>query len=137
MTNPLRALNDNFYYNNRMAHVALPLLQPNERKMMQVWIDKLLSMDKSTDQMLMRSDYMWFLLLMMQSKRIREPFTKLPPTELPPLKKIVPLQTYEEILLANEPNMLYSYELNRALFNIKFDKKKSTTSNCNNQGTIS
>lgn len=57
--------------------------------MIQTWFDKLIDMDKTTEQMVIRSDYMWFILLMLQSKKIREPFNKLPPPQLVPLKKFV------------------------------------------------
>lgn len=61
----------------------------SERKILQLWFDKLLEMNKTREQMIIRSDYMWFLLLMLQGKRIREPFSKLPPLKLPPLKHFV------------------------------------------------
>nr|CAH7747452.1 unnamed protein product [Callosobruchus chinensis] len=57
--------------------------------MLQVWFDKLLAMDKTPEEMVIRSDYMWFVLLMLQIKRICEPFNKLPPPHLLPLKKFV------------------------------------------------
>lgn len=57
--------------------------------MIQLWFDKLQQMNKTLDQIVIRSDYMWFILLMLQNRRIREPFTKLPPQHVVPLKKFV------------------------------------------------
>ncbi|XP_018562406.1 uncharacterized protein LOC108904369 [Anoplophora glabripennis] len=107
MSNPIKALNEHFYYNTRLAKALQQLLNPSERKMIQTWFDKLIDMDKTTEQMVIRSDYMWFILLMLQSKKIREPFNKLPPPQLVPLKKFVPLHVYEDVLILNEPNMVY------------------------------
>ncbi|VEN47202.1 unnamed protein product [Callosobruchus maculatus] len=103
--NPIKALNDHFLYNHRLAKALQQLLSPQDRKMLQVWFDKLMAMDKTPEEMVIRSDYMWFVLLMLQSKRIWEPFNKLPPPQLLPLKKFVPLHVYENVLIANEPNM--------------------------------
>ncbi|KAJ8919143.1 hypothetical protein NQ315_012128 [Exocentrus adspersus] len=107
MSNPMKALNEHFCYNTRLAKALQQLLHPNERKMIQTWFDKLMEMDKTTEEMVIRSDYMWFILLMLQSKKIREPFNKLPPAQLVPLKKFVPLHVYEDVLILNEPNMVY------------------------------
>ncbi|XP_023013753.1 uncharacterized protein [Leptinotarsa decemlineata] len=104
MANPMKALNEHFMYNHKLAKTLQQLLSPNERKMIELWFDKLLEMDKNIDQMVIRSDYMWFILLMLQNRRVREPFCRLPPANLAPLKKFVPLHVYEDVLIANEPN---------------------------------
>ncbi|CAH1175888.1 unnamed protein product [Phaedon cochleariae] len=108
MANPIKALNEHFLYNCKLAKALQQLLLPNERKLIELWFDKLLEMDKTVDQMIIRSDYMWFILLMLQSKKVKEPFTRLPPSNLLPLKKFVRLHIYEEVLIANEPNMVLS-----------------------------
>ncbi|XP_072397724.1 uncharacterized protein [Diabrotica undecimpunctata] len=105
MANPLKALNEHFLYNYRVAKAIQQLLHPSERRMISIWFDKLLEMNKNMEEMLIRSDYMWFILLMMQSRKIRDPFITLPPTNLVPLKKFVPLHVYEDVLISNEPNM--------------------------------
>ncbi|CAH1114252.1 unnamed protein product [Psylliodes chrysocephalus] len=107
MANPLKALNEHFLYNHKVASALQQLLHPSDRRLISIWFDKLLEMNKSVEEMIIRSDYMWFILLMMQSRKIREPFTRLPPTNMQPLKKFVPLHIYEEVLIANEPNMVY------------------------------
>nr|CAI5824060.1 unnamed protein product [Callosobruchus analis] len=45
--NPIKALNDHFLYNHRLAKAMQQLLSPQDRKMLQVWFDKLLAMDKT------------------------------------------------------------------------------------------
>ncbi|XP_057666881.1 uncharacterized protein LOC130900358 [Diorhabda carinulata] len=105
MANPLKALNEHFLYNHRMVKALQQFLCPSDRRVISIWLDKLYDMDKNVEEMLIRSDYMWFILLMIQGKKILNPFTKLPPTTLVPLKKFVPLHTYEDVLIANEPTM--------------------------------
>lgn len=89
MASPITALNEHFMYNLRLAKALQQLLSPTDRKMIELWFDKLAEMDKTTDQVVIRSDYMWFILLMLQNKKVREPFTKLPPHNLVPLKRFV------------------------------------------------
>ncbi|XP_050312279.1 uncharacterized protein LOC126747585 [Anthonomus grandis grandis] len=105
--NSMIALNEHFHYNSKIAQTLQQFLPQNERKVIQLWFDKLNHMDKTCDQMVIRSDYMWFILLMLQNRKVREPFDQLPPPQVPPLKNFVPLQVYEEVLIANEPNMVY------------------------------
>ncbi|CAG9859300.1 unnamed protein product [Phyllotreta striolata] len=107
MPNPLKALNEHFLYNHKLAMTLQQLLHASDRGLISIWFDKLMDMDKSVEEIIIRSDYMWFILLMMQSKRIREPFNRLPPTNVQPLKKFVPPHVYEEVLIANEPNMKF------------------------------
>ncbi|KAF7285165.1 uncharacterized protein LOC143191280 [Rhynchophorus ferrugineus] len=128
MSDPIIALNDHFRYNHRMAKALQQFLTPPERKMIQLWLDKLEFMNKNLEQMITRSDYMWFILLMLQNRRVREPFSKLPPAHIPALKKFVPLHVYEEVLISNEPNMIY---LNRKsssdILNVKEKRGRGTS----------
>lgn len=116
--------------------------------MIQLWFDKLSHMDKTVEQMVIRSDYMWFILLMLQSRRIREPFTQLPPHHVGPLRKFVvssepipiitsglyaifqqPLHVYEEVLISNEPNMIYVQRKSSDDI-LKVKKKRTATTSC-------
>ncbi|KAH1022361.1 hypothetical protein HUJ04_011776 [Dendroctonus ponderosae] len=97
--------------------------------MIQLWFNKLEHMDKTMEQMVIRSDYMWFILLMLQSRRIREPFNQLPPRHVVPLRKFVPLNVYEEVLILNEPHMIYVKR--KSLDDIlKVKKKRTATTSC-------
>ncbi|XP_030757458.1 uncharacterized protein LOC115883262 [Sitophilus oryzae] len=128
MTDPVIALNDHFHYNSKMGKALQQFLPPNDRKMIQLWFDKLINMDRNVEQMIIRSDYMWFILLMLQGRKLRDPFTKLPPIHLPPLKKFVPLHVYEEVLISNEPNMIYvNRKSSDDILNLK-EKKTHATS---------
>lgn len=46
-------------------------------------------MDADSEEMTLRNDYMWFLLLMLQNKKLSAPFDKMPPSELRPIRDIV------------------------------------------------
>lgn len=46
-------------------------------------------MDANTDEMTLRNDYMWYLLLMLQNKKLSTPFDHEPPRELKPIRDIV------------------------------------------------
>lgn len=46
-------------------------------------------MDKTTEEKEIRNEYMWFILLMLQCQKIRDPFSSLPPPEIGPLRDVV------------------------------------------------
>lgn len=46
-------------------------------------------MDANSEEMTLRNDYMWFLLLMLQNKKLSPPFDRMPPRELRPIRDIV------------------------------------------------
>nr|XP_023013645.1 uncharacterized protein LOC111503511 [Leptinotarsa decemlineata] len=102
MANPL---DENFFYNSMLAKALVQLLPPNERKMMQTWFNKLLEMNKSMADKEIRNEYMWFILLMLQCQKVREPFNSMPPPDIGALRDIVSSKVYEEVLVANDDNM--------------------------------
>ncbi|KAB0802060.1 hypothetical protein PPYR_04246 [Photinus pyralis] len=112
MANPVQALNDNFFYNSMLARALVPLIPTNFRTPIRHWLDKLHDMDKTMEEMAVRNDYMWFLLLMLQSKKVTEPFSNIPPPELKPLRKILAPAVYEEILTATDQNMAWLDNVN-------------------------
>ncbi|KAL1490769.1 hypothetical protein ABEB36_013413 [Hypothenemus hampei] len=128
MANAVIALNDHFHYNCKIATTLQQFLPPNERKMIQLWFDKLEHMNKTLEEIIIRSDYMWFILLMLQNRKIKDPFTQLPPHQVLPLKKFIPIQVYEEVLIANEPNMIYAEKnCSDDILKIKQTKTNSTS----------
>ncbi|XP_057654610.1 uncharacterized protein LOC130892920 [Diorhabda carinulata] len=98
-------LDENFFYNSMLAKAMVTLLPPNDRKIMRIWFDKMLELDKTDKEKSIRNEYMWFMLLMLQVRKIREPFNKLPPNEIGDLRDLVPTKVYEEVLIANDDNM--------------------------------
>lgn len=56
---------------------------------MQNWFSKLLIMDKSEVEKEIRNEYMWFILLMLQCQKIREPFNSMPPPDFGALRDVV------------------------------------------------
>ncbi|XP_044761207.1 uncharacterized protein LOC123318609 [Coccinella septempunctata] len=100
--NKAQGLNENFFYNTMLARALLQILPNRDRKSVKNWLDKLADMDQNDDEITLRHEYMWFLLLMMETRKIREPFNMLPPKDLVPLKDAVPTNVYEEVLLWND-----------------------------------
>lgn len=60
-----------------------------ERQTIRVWLEQLHRMDANSEEMTLRNDYMWFLLLMLQNKKLSAPFDHMPPRELRPIRDIV------------------------------------------------
>nr|CAI5851719.1 unnamed protein product [Callosobruchus analis] len=79
-------LDENFFYNSMLAKAMVQMLPPNgaERN---------------------KNEYVWFILLMLQCKKVREPFNGAPPPELEPLRDIVSNKVYEEVMVGNDDNM--------------------------------
>lgn len=65
---------------------------------MRAWLDKLHEMDGDPEEMNIRNDYMWFLLLVLQNKRVTVPFNALPPGEIKPLRDILVNYVYHTTL---------------------------------------
>ncbi|KAJ8919144.1 hypothetical protein NQ315_012129 [Exocentrus adspersus] len=103
-TNPL---DENFFYNSMLAKALVQLIPPNERVILKAWFDKLLELCKTPTEKELRNEYMWFILLMLQCQKVREPFNSMPPRELVPLRDAVPTKIYEEVLVANDDNMAW------------------------------
>ncbi|KAK4882892.1 hypothetical protein RN001_006211 [Aquatica leii] len=125
MANPVQALNDNFFYNSMLARALVPLLPALNRSPIRMWLDKLHEMDSSPEEMGIRNDYMWFLLLMLQSKKVSEPFSNAPPHELQPLRTILSPKVYEEILSATDRNMSWLEHVNE---NVNSNQKPTRVS---------
>lgn len=60
-----------------------------ERTILRTWFDKLLQLNKTNKDKEIRNEFMWFILLMLQCQKIREPFNSLPPSELANLRDSV------------------------------------------------
>ncbi|CAH0553115.1 unnamed protein product [Brassicogethes aeneus] len=84
-----RALNNCFINNTKLVQTLQQLYPPIERNMLQLWIDKLTETNSSLEKIVIRNDYMWFILLMLQKKKIRKPFNQLPPSEILPLNEVI------------------------------------------------
>nr|CAH7734184.1 unnamed protein product [Callosobruchus chinensis] len=71
-----------------LAKAMVQMLPPNERKVIRLRLDKLMQTDKTKDHKQIRNKYVWFILLMLQCKKVREPFNGTPPPELAPLRRL-------------------------------------------------
>ncbi|KAF7285166.1 hypothetical protein GWI33_011705 [Rhynchophorus ferrugineus] len=90
-----------------LARSLVQLLPPQEKSPLRSWFRKLGQLTESEKDTKMRDEYMWFILMMLQCQKIREPFNKNPPPEIEPLRDLVPAKVYEEILVANSENMTW------------------------------
>lgn len=60
-----------------------------ERSVLLEWFDRLVEMKRTPQELEIRKDYMLFILLMLQSQKIKPPFTESPPENVLPLKEFV------------------------------------------------
>ncbi|KAK9879270.1 hypothetical protein WA026_004116 [Henosepilachna vigintioctopunctata] len=104
--NKTQGLNENFFYNSMLARALLQILSCRDRKSVRLWLNKLADMDSNEEDIALRHEYMWFLLLMLETKKIREPFDAMPPKDLVPLRDAVPRNVYEEVLLLSDQTTL-------------------------------
>ncbi|KAK9758801.1 protein of unknown function (DUF4485) [Popillia japonica] len=103
MASPSKALNENFAYNSMLARALVQLIPAHDRETVRIWFNKLHVMDRSAEDMKRRNEYMWFLLLMLQNKRLQPPFNKSPPGgELRPLNEIISPDIYEDVLMSSD-----------------------------------
>ncbi|XP_065169823.1 uncharacterized protein [Atheta coriaria] len=106
MANPLLSLNENFSYNSMLARALLQLMPKKDKQAIQSWLYVLHEMNGTVDEMTIRNEYMWFLLIQLQNKRITEPFNHPPYSQsLLPLREILPPNIYEEVLMTTEKNI--------------------------------
>ncbi|GJQ69490.1 hypothetical protein Trydic_g6595 [Trypoxylus dichotomus] len=103
MASPSKALNENFAYNSMLARALIQLIPAHEREVVRVWLNKLHVMDRHAAEMKIRNEYMWFLLLMLQNKRLQPPFSRIPPGgELRPLNEVLAPDIYEDVLMTTD-----------------------------------
>ncbi|XP_066138238.1 uncharacterized protein [Euwallacea fornicatus] len=95
----------NFFYNNMLAEALVQLLPAHEKPPLREWFAKLVELTSTPEEIEIRNDYMWFMLMMLQCQRIREPFKRSPPKKIEPLRDLVDNKVYQEILIANGDNM--------------------------------
>ncbi|XP_060525057.1 uncharacterized protein LOC132701276 [Cylas formicarius] len=95
----------NFFYNSMLAKALVQLVPECDKRPLRQWFDKLADLSDTEKQLETRNEYMWFVLMMLQCQKIREPFRSPPPAIVPPLRDLVPPQVYEEVLVANDGDM--------------------------------
>lgn len=96
-----KELNDNFATNALLVSGLLPLLPRDERNSIEKWMKKLYTLGATDEDRSTRNDYIWFLLVQMESGIITLPFIAEPPAgKLKPVAKSVDKETYEHILAA-------------------------------------
>ncbi|XP_075228152.1 uncharacterized protein LOC142328332 [Lycorma delicatula] len=97
--NPNKLLIENYDYNRTLAKALIELYPLDDRNKIDKWIQRLEEMNHTPEQLLYRSHYMWFILLVMQKGQITPPFNRDPPMgQLKPLHEVLPIEIYEDII---------------------------------------
>lgn len=97
--NPNKLLIENYDYNRLLAKALMELFPHSDRGKVSKWLHRLEEMSHSPEQLLYRSHYMWFLLLVMQRGKLTPPFSLPPPLgQLKPLHEVLPVEIYEDII---------------------------------------
>ncbi|XP_030757459.1 uncharacterized protein LOC115883264 [Sitophilus oryzae] len=96
-----------FFYNSMLAKSLVQLLPSHEKRPLRDWFTKLNELVNTPKELELRDEYIWFILMMLQCQKIREPFDNPPPAQIGDLRDIVPAKVYEEILVANSENMTW------------------------------
>lgn len=52
-----------------------------------MWFDALSDLDSNPEELAIRNEYIWFILLMLQSNKVEEYFKDLPPRKILPLRQ--------------------------------------------------
>jgi hypothetical protein len=60
-----------------------------DRQHIRIWFDVLAELDQTQQEMAIRNEYIWFILLMLQNNRIEEYFKELPPRKILPLRDVL------------------------------------------------
>ncbi|XP_022910459.1 uncharacterized protein [Onthophagus taurus] len=104
---PNKSLNENFMYNSMLARALILLVPPNERDLLRLWITKLHEVEETVENLRRRNEYMWFLLLMLQSKQLQMPFISAPPVgDLRDLRDLLATDVYEDVLTSTDLSWL-------------------------------
>lgn len=102
----MAASDANFLYNVMLAKALVQLIPAHgksqlvkyvelcknnfsEKPPLRKWFSKLLELDSSPKEMEIRDEYMFFMLMMLQCQKIREPFNRPPPSHIEPLRDLV------------------------------------------------
>ncbi|KAJ9595020.1 hypothetical protein L9F63_013686 [Diploptera punctata] len=110
--NPISSLNENYCQNYVTALGLINLIPEEDRTRIKLWLKKLNKMEGGPEELTIRNDYMWFLVLMLQNQHITMPFDELPPAGmLRPLQRILPSRVYKEVLMTCNQNSAWVDEI--------------------------
>uniref|UniRef100_A0A4P6DAJ1 DUF4485 domain-containing protein n=1 Tax=Rhodnius prolixus TaxID=13249 RepID=A0A4P6DAJ1_RHOPR len=99
MPNPYKILREAFEFNVLLVRALLHLVQQAERHTLALWMKKLTTQCDTPEEMSLRNEYVWYLLVMLQSGAIGTPFNKPPPGgRLQDLASVIPRNVYKEIM---------------------------------------
>ncbi|RZF45455.1 hypothetical protein LSTR_LSTR009326 [Laodelphax striatellus] len=123
-TNPNQLLVENFEYNALLGKALTELFPMDERQVINKWLTRFGEMCHSPEQMLYRSHYMWFLLLVMKRGKLTPPFNSPPPPgTLKPLHEVLPIEVYEDIMTTASTEGQHSW-IDRIVDESKEDQSK-------------
>ncbi|XP_065161314.1 uncharacterized protein [Atheta coriaria] len=99
MVEQIADLNYDFNYNLFLAKRMMDNLQTNaERQRVIRWMRKLIACRRSVEEMKLRNDFMYYLVLNVQNRDLRPPFHESPPPgPLPELSHLLPGSSAESL----------------------------------------
>ena len=93
--------NQYFTTNSLLIASLLPFIPGDEREKVNKWVKKLFALTETDAERISRNDYVWFLLVQLESGIVTVPFVNDPPPgKLLPVHNCVEKKVYEEILEA-------------------------------------
>lgn len=94
----------------------LPFVRSDDRKILYKWLDKFRISSETEEDRTNRNDYLWFMLIQMESGTVTYPFTGLPPKgRLIPLLQFMPKGLYIKIMkAANQKLIDYEEAMHKA-----------------------
>ncbi|KYB29081.1 hypothetical protein TcasGA2_TC032055 [Tribolium castaneum] len=116
--------NEQFYYNLMLAKALVQLMPATDRQHIRIWFDVLADLDSSEQELAIRNEYIWFILLMLQNNKIEEYFKDLPPRKVLPLRKVLPQKVIDDVLITCDQNMSWLDTVTDDEKEKNLDKKK-------------
>ncbi|XP_069696789.1 uncharacterized protein [Periplaneta americana] len=90
MCDPAEDLNYDFNYNMFLIRTQMSKLEPQDRTRIISWMRKLAAFHNTINEMRLRNDYMYYLVVNVQKGELKAPFNDNPPNgNLPPLEDIM------------------------------------------------
>lgn len=81
--------NNYFRKNAEMVTGLMHFIPDKEKRFVKKWIQKLLKMNETENDQNLRNDYIWFLLIQLQTGKLTKPFIVNPAQNLVPIAKSV------------------------------------------------
>ncbi|KAK9503906.1 hypothetical protein O3M35_010368 [Rhynocoris fuscipes] len=130
MPNPYKILNETFTFNILLVRALVHMAPHKDRKYLVEWAKKLSEPCNTPDEMSVRNEYAWYLLVMLQSGQIGQPFNASPPPgNLPELVKVISRDVYKELIESTLDSQILSESLERMKENSANQEEEDSKNN--------